>query len=173
MMMMVRRHYEDGFDMWLCLRSCCLFLLCHSFMWLVLLRSLTSTFSYFFFQTPSEPWSSSSSTGPNLTTDSRTRAWPSKASWSKTSSCISPWTESLTSSRVSSSTLCSVRIRFTLTPSDCYCTRFFFWTVLIRSNLPTGQLIERVAVLLPHLFSSEKIYGRLLPVFVFGERTLW
>lgn len=128
-----------------------------------------------FFQTPSEPWSSSSSTEPNLTTDSRTRARPSKASWSKTSSCISPWTESLTSSRVSSSTLCSVRIRFTLAPSDCSYTSlfFFFWSMLIRSNLSAGQLIERIAVLLglnlPHLFSSEKIW-QAASCFCFGER---
>lgn len=129
---------------------------------------------FFFFQTPSEPWSSSSSTGPSLTTDSRTRAGPSKASWSKTSSCISPWTESLTSSRVSSSTLCSVRICFTLTPSNCSYTRFFFfWSMLIPSNLSAGQLIERIAVLLslnlPHLFSSEKIW-QATSCFCFGER---
>lgn len=153
-------------------------LLLLSFFYVTSSPPVTDLHFFCFFQTPSEPWSSSSSTGPNLTTDSRTRAGPSRASWSKTSSCISPWTESLTSSRVSSSTLCSVRIRLTLAPSNCSYTRvfgffFFFWSMLIRSNLSAGQLIEHIAVLLglnlPHPFSSEKIW-QATSCFCFGGR---
>ncbi len=58
----------------------------------------------------SEPWSFSSSTGLNLTRDSRARAGANRALWRKTTSCSSLWTGSSTSFKVSSSALCLVRI---------------------------------------------------------------
>lgn len=68
------------------------------------------------------PWSFCSSTGPNLTRDSRARAGPNRALWRRMTSCSSHWTESLMSFRVSSSALCLVRI-FVLCP--------YTWSVLI------------------------------------------